>query len=142
MELARLIHNAGFPPGVVNIITGFGRGMRERSCAATRSFDTVAFTGSTDVGRQVMQGAAGRSRTSRWSAGGNRPTSSLDDADIELAVDGALYAAFYHQGECCEAGSRLFLPERIADEFVERLTAGARAMKTGDPMNMLTDLGP
>ncbi len=141
MELARLIHNAGFPPGVVNIITGFGEDAGAELCR-NPLVDTVAFTGSTDVGRQVMQGAAGTLKNITLECGGKSANIVLDDADIELAVDGALYAAFYHQGECCEAGSRLFLPERIADEFVERLTAGARAMKTGDPMNMLTDLGP
>jgi aldehyde dehydrogenase (NAD+) len=141
MELARLVHDAGFPPGVVNVITGFGEDAGAELCR-NPLVDKLAFTGSTDVGRQVMQGAAATLKNITLECGGKSANIVLDDADIELAVDGALYAAFYHQGQCCEAGSRLFLPERIADEFVERLTAGARAMRTGDPMNALTDVGP
>jgi acyl-CoA reductase-like NAD-dependent aldehyde dehydrogenase len=141
MELARLIHDAGFPPGVVNVITGFGEDAGAELCR-NPLVDKVAFTGSTDVGRQVMQGAAATLKNITLECGGKSANIVLDDADIELAVDGALYAAFYHQGQCCEAVSRLFLPERIADEFVERLRGGARAMKMGDPMNALTDVGP
>ncbi|HTY60534.1 MAG TPA: aldehyde dehydrogenase family protein [Bacteroidota bacterium] len=141
MELARLIHDTGFPPGVVNIITGFGEDAGAELCRSGL-VDKVAFTGSTGVGKLVMQAAAGTLKKITLECGGKSANIVLDDADIELAVDGALYAAFYHQGQCCEAGSRLFLPERIADEFVERLGAGARAMKTGDPMNVMTDLGP
>jgi aldehyde dehydrogenase (NAD+) len=141
MELARLIHDAGFPPGVVNIITGFGEDAGAELCR-NRLVDKVAFTGSSSVGRQVMRGAAETLKKITLECGGKSANIVLDDADMELAVDGALYAAFYHQGQCCEAGSRLFLPEAIADEFVERLASGARAMKTGDPMNVLTDIGP
>jgi aldehyde dehydrogenase (NAD+) len=141
MELARLVHDAGFPPGVVNIITGFGEDVGAELCRSPL-VDKVAFTGSTEVGRTVMRGAAGTLKKITLECGGKSANVVLDDADIELAVDGALYAALYHQGQCCEAGSRLFLPERIADEFVERLREGVRAMKTGDPMDAATDLGP
>ena len=141
MELAQLIHDAGFPPGVVNIITGFGEDAGAELCRSPL-VDKVAFTGSTEVGREVMRAAAGTLKNITLECGGKSANIVLDDADVELAVDGALYAAFYHQGQCCEAGSRLFLPERIADEFVERLRTGARAMKTGDPADLRTDLGP
>ena len=141
MELARLIHECGFPPGVVNIITGFGEDAGAELCR-NALVDKVAFTGSTDVGREVMCAAAGTLKKVTLECGGKSANIVLDDADMDLAVDGALYAAFYHQGQCCEAGTRLFLPDRIAGEFIERLAAGARAMKTGDPMSVVTDIGP
>lgn len=141
MELARLVHDAGFPPGVVNVIPGFGEDAGAELCR-NPLVDKIAFTGSTDVGRQVMQNAAGTLKKITLECGGKSANIVLDDADMDLAVDGALYAAFYHQGQCCEAGTRLFLPERIADEFVARLVSGARAMKTGDPMSVTTDIGP
>ncbi len=141
MELARLVHETGFPPGVVNVITGFGEDAGAELCR-NPLVDKVAFTGSTETGRLVMQGAAATLKNITLECGGKSANIVLDDADMDLAVDGALYASMYHQGQCCEAGSRLFLPERIADEFVDRLAAGVRAMKTGDPMNVLTDIGP
>lgn len=141
IELARLIHECGFPPGVVNIITGFGEDAGAELCRSPL-VDKVAFTGSTEVGREVMRSAAGTLKNITLECGGKSANIVLDDADMDLAVDGALYAAFYHQGQCCEAGTRLFLPDRIADEFVERLAGGARAMKTGDPMSVMTDIGP
>jgi len=141
MELARLVHEAGFPPGVVNVITGFGEDAGAALCAHPL-VDKVAFTGSTEVGRRVMREAAQTLKKITLECGGKSANIVLDDADIDLAVDGALYAAFYHQGQCCEAGTRLFLPAAIADEFVARLVAGVGAMRTGDPMNVETDIGP
>jgi len=141
MELARLIHASGFPPGVVNVITGYGDEAGSELCRDPH-VDKIAFTGSTRVGRLVMQAASGTLKKITLECGGKSANIVLDDADIELAIDGALYGMFYHQGQCCEAGSRLFLPEKLADEFVERLVAKTRAMRVGDPMKSETDLGP
>jgi len=141
MELARLVHEAGLPPGVVNVITGFGEDAGVALCAHPL-VDKVAFTGSTEVGRSVMREAAPTLKKVTLECGGKSANIVLEDADIDLAVDGALYAAFYHQGQCCEAGTRLFLPAAIADEFIARLVSGVRAMKSGDPMNVETDIGP
>ena len=141
MELARLVHAAGFPKGVVNIITGFGEEAGAALCTHPL-VDKIAFTGSTAVGRLVMQNAAGTLKKVTLECGGKSANIVLEDADLDLAVDGSLYAMFYHQGQCCEAGTRLFLPDAIADSFVDRMVERIRAMRVGDPMNPATDIGP
>ena len=141
MELARLVHEIGFPKGVVNIITGFGHEAGEELTMNPLA-DKVAFTGSTKVGLQVMAAAAGTLKRVTLECGGKSANIVLDDADASIAVDGALYAVFYHQGQCCEAGSRLFLPEAIADQFVDALVKKARRLRLGDPMLQTTDVGP
>jgi aldehyde dehydrogenase (NAD+) len=141
MELASLIQAAGIPPGVVNIITGLGP-EAGAALASHPGVDKIAFTGSTVVGREIMRAAAGTMKKITLELGGKSANIVLDDADMDMAVDGALYAMFYHQGQCCEAGTRLFLPERTADEFLARMVAKTRRMKIGDPMDAATDLGP
>ena len=141
MELAKLIESVGFPQGVVNIVTGFGN---EAGAALSNHphVDKIAFTGSTATGQSIMQAAAGTLKKLTLECGGKSANIVLDDADMPMAIDGALYAIFYHQGQCCEAGSRLLLPESRADEFVDQLVQKAKRMKTGDPMNPATDIGP
>ncbi len=141
MELALLINSTGLPPGVVNVVTGMGS---EVGPALTLHpmVDKIAFTGSTPVGRQIMQSAAGTLKKLTLECGGKSANIVLDDADMEMAVDGALYAMFYHQGQCCEAGTRLMLPQSKADEFVERMVEKTKRMKVGDPMKPDTDIGP
>jgi len=141
MELATLIERAGLPPGVVNVVTGTGP-EAGAALAAHPLVDKVAFTGSTAVGRQIMCAAAATLKNVTLECGGKSANIVLDDADMEMAVDGALYAIFYHQGQCCEAGSRLLLPHGIADEFLARMVEKIRRMKTGDPMDPATDIGP
>ena len=141
MELARLVSETGFPAGVVNIITGAGAEVGEE---LTRNpmVDKIAFTGSTPVGQEIMRKAAGTLKKVTLECGGKSANIVLEDADLSMAVDGALYAIFYHQGQCCEAGTRLFLPEPIADEFVRSMVEKTRRMRIGDPMQMTTDIGP
>jgi len=141
MELANMIDAVGLPPGVVNIITGYGH---EAGAALANHplVDKVAFTGSTATGQSIMQAAAGTLKKLTLECGGKSANIVLEDADMPMAVDGALYAIFYHQGQCCEAGSRLLLPESRADEFVDQLIQKAQRMKVGDPMNTATDIGP
>lgn len=141
MELARLIHEVGLPRGVVNIITGFGPDAG-RELTTNPMVDKVAFTGSTAVGRQIMQAAASTLKRITLECGGKSANIVLDDADMEMAVDGALYAIFYHQGQCCEAGTRLLLPRSMADDFIGRMVEKVRKMKIGDPMQNSTDIGP
>jgi acyl-CoA reductase-like NAD-dependent aldehyde dehydrogenase len=141
MELASIIHEAGFPPGVVNIIPGFGEDAGAE-CVRDPRVDKVAFTGSTAIGRAVMEAASATLKKCTLECGGKSANIVLEDADLEMAVDGAVYAAFYHQGQCCEAGTRLFLPDSLHDEFVARLTAKVKSMKTGNPSDPATDLGP
>lgn len=141
MELANLIHAAGLPKGVVNIISGYGSEVGP-ALTSHPMVDKIAFTGSTPVGQQIMQSAAGTLKKVTLECGGKSANIVLDDADMEMAVAGALYAIFYHQGQCCEAGTRLLLPETKADEFVAKMVEKTRRMKVGDPMQMSTDIGP
>ncbi|OGU31082.1 MAG: hypothetical protein A2X67_14160 [Ignavibacteria bacterium GWA2_55_11] len=141
MELAKMFDEAGFPPGVVNIIPGFGPEAGEE-LVRNPLVDKVAFTGSTAVGRRVMAAASETLKKVTLECGGKSANIVLDDADMELAVDGALYAIFYHQGQCCEAGTRLLLPASKADVFLERLLAKTRKIKLGDPADQTTDMGP
>ena len=141
MELARMINEIGLPRGVVNIITGYGT-EAGAEMVSHPMVDKVAFTGSTPVGQQIMRAASGTLKKVTLECGGKSANIILDDADPDIAVDGALYAIFYHQGQCCEAGSRLLLPDSLADEFVQKLVDRAKKMTIGDPMKQETDMGP
>ncbi|MDH3251966.1 MAG: aldehyde dehydrogenase family protein, partial [Ignavibacteria bacterium] len=141
MELAQLIHDAGFPKGVVNIITGFGE-EAGRDLVVHPGVDKIAFTGSTLVGRKIMCAGADTLKKLTLECGGKSANIVLDDADMNMAVDGTLYAIFYHQGQCCEAGTRLFLPEKIADNFVHALLEKTKKLNIGDPGKSTTDVGP
>ena len=141
MELAAICHEVGIPKGVVNIIPGFGEDVGEE-LAKNPLVDKVAFTGSTAVGRRVMSLAASTLKKCTLECGGKSANIVLDDADIALAVDGAMYAIFYHAGQCCEAGSRLLLPDTIYDDFVEQLVAKTKRIVLGDPKLDATDMGP
>ncbi len=141
MELANLIHAVGFPKGVINIISGFGSDAGAE-LTTNPMVDKVAFTGSTSVGQQIMRAAAGSLKKVTLECGGKSANIVLDDADMDMAIDGAMYAIFYHQGQCCEAGTRLLLPESKADEFMAKMVAKTQKMKVGDPMQMTTDIGP
>ncbi len=141
MELAQIIRDAGLPKGVVNIVTGYGREAGAELCRSVL-VDKISFTGSTAVGKEVMRTAAGTLKRLTLECGGKSANIVLDDADLSIAVDGALYAIFYHQGQCCEAGTRLFLPASRAEEFLEALVARTRRIRIGDPANPATDFGP
>jgi acyl-CoA reductase-like NAD-dependent aldehyde dehydrogenase len=141
MELARIIAEIGFPRGVVNIVSGFGSECGSE-LTSNPMVDKVAFTGSTPVGQEIMRSAAGTLKNITLECGGKSANIVLDDADMDHAVDGALYAVYYHQGQCCEAGTRLLLPESIGDAFVAKLVEKTARMKIGDPSNIATDIGP
>ncbi len=141
MELSRIVQDVGFPPGVVNIIPGYGSEAGEE-LARNPMVDKVSFTGSTAVGRRVMGLAAESLKKCTLECGGKSANLILEDADLSIAVDGALYAIFYHQGQCCEAGTRLFLPENLRDEFVGKMIEKVKKMKLGDPKDPSTDIGP
>ncbi len=141
MELAQIFHDAGFPKGVVNIIPGFGE-EAGAPLAAHPMVDKVTFTGSTAVGRKIMAAAAATLKKCTLECGGKSANIVLGDADLSIALDGALYAIFYHQGQCCEAGTRLFLPTAMHDDFVAKMVDKARRMKLGDPTDPATDIGP
>jgi len=141
LELARVCDEAGFPPGVVNIITGPGG---EMGAAMTEHplVDKVAFTGSTEVGRGIMARAAGTLKKVTLECGGKGANIVLDDADWDVAVDGSIWASFYHQGQVCESGTRLMLSAKDHDGFVAQMVEKLNAMKMGDPLDKETQLGP
>ncbi len=141
MELAAMFREVGFPPGAVNIIPGFGEDAGAALVSDPR-VDMVAFTGSTAVGRSIMSSAAATLKKCTLECGGKSANIVLEDADIPMAVDGALYAVYYHQGQCCEAGTRLLLPDSIHDRFVSEMVSKIAKMKIGDPRDPSTEIGP
>lgn len=140
-ELAKLIDQTDIPKGVVNVITGKGS-VIGTELVSNPDVDKVGFTGSTDVGKIIMKNAAVNLKKITLECGGKSANIVLDDADIDMSVDGAVYAAFYHQGQCCEGGTRLIVQEKIYDEFIEKLKNKISLMKTGDPMDKTSDCGP
>jgi aldehyde dehydrogenase (NAD+) len=141
MELAKICHEVGIPKGVVNVVPGFGSDVGEE-IVSNPMVDKIAFTGSTAVGKRIMSLAAGNLKKLTLECGGKSANIVLEDADIDLAVDGAMYAIFYHSGQCCEAGTRLLLPKTIHGEFMEKLIAKTKKLKLGNPNDATTDMGP
>lgn len=140
MELAKLIDQTDLPKGVLNIITG---DVEVGSEMVTNSnVDKVAFTGSTEVGKIIMKNAANTLKKVTLECGGKSANIVLNDADIDMAVDGAIYAGFYHQGQCCEGGTRLLIQDSIYDDFISKMKDKMSKMVIGDPMDKKTDVGP
>jgi aldehyde dehydrogenase (NAD+) len=142
LRIGELIVEAGFPEGVVNLLPGFGH-TAGAAIARHMDIDKVAFTGSTEVGRLIMEAAA-RSNLKRITLelGGKSPNIIFEDVDLDEAVEGAHLGLFVNQGQSCCAGSRVFVEEKIYDEFVEKSIARALKRKVGDPLDPRTDQGP
>src|SRR3954465_12042338 len=141
MELGKLIQEAGFPDGVVNIVPGYGE-TAGAALAAHPGIDKIAFTGSTEVGKIIARAAADNLTTASLELGGKAPNIVFADADMEQAVNGAMMGIFFNQGQVCCAGSRLFLDARVKDEFLERFKEKSGRVKVGDPSDMNTQMGP
>lgn len=141
LELAKSAEEAGLPPGVLNVITGPGEtvGAHLSSHPDVRK---IAFTGSTAVGKLVHQAASGNLKRVTLELGGKGPNIILDDADLDMAIDGSLYAFLMFAGQVCESGTRLLVPAERHDEIVERLVARAKDVRIGDPNDPTTDMGP
>lgn len=140
LELAKLIDQTDLPKGVVNIITGDADVGEEM--VKNPMVDKIAFTGSTEVGKRVMNLASETMKKVTLELGGKSANIILDDADLDLAVDGSAYACYFHQGQCCVAGTRLILTNKMYDEVVDRLKSKLGKMKIGNPMDKDTDIGP
>ncbi|QOJ15294.1 MAG: aldehyde dehydrogenase family protein [Planctomycetia bacterium] len=142
LKVGELAMQAGFPPGVINICPGFGP-TAGQALARHMDVDKVAFTGSTEVGHLIMKYAA-ESNLKRCTLelGGKSPNIVFADTDIDAAVEGAYFGLFFNQGQCCVAGSRLFVEERIHEEFVQKIAEKARTRKVGDPFARETGQGP
>ena len=141
LRVAELMVEAGFPPGVVNIVPGPGRTVGEH-LARHPDVRKIAFTGSTEVGRRIVEASAGNVKRVQLELGGKGANIVFDDADITAAVNGSAFAIFHNQGQACIAGSRLILDERIADEFVARFVTLAESIRIGDPLDAATEMGP
>ncbi len=142
LRVSELIQEAGFPDGVVNMLPGYGP---TAGAAISRhmDIDKVAFTGSTEVGHLIMQAAAETNlKRVTLELGGKSPNIIFADADMDAAIEGAHFALFFNQGQCCCAGSRVFVEEKAYDEFVERSAARAKKRKVGDPFDRRTEQGP
>jgi len=141
MELGKLIQEAGFPDGVVNILPGYGE-TAGAALASHPGIDKIAFTGSTEVGKIIAREAAQNLTKVSLELGGKAPNIVFADADIEQAVNGAMMGIFFNQGQVCCAGSRLFVAEEIKDEFLGRLKEKSQKIVVGNPMDAGTHMGP
>ncbi len=141
LRLAELIREAGFPAGVVNVLTGFGEGAGA-PLAAHELVDKVAFTGSTEVGKLIAKAATGNLKKVTLELGGKSPAIIFPDADMDTAIAGAASAVFFNQGQCCCAGSRLLAHDSIFDRVVEGVSDIADKIKMGPGLDPATELGP
>lgn len=139
LKLAEIIHDAGLPPGVVNIVTGFG----DTGAALVNHPDInkIAFTGSTTVGKIIQKAIAGTSKKATLELGGKSANIIFDDAPIDQAVEGIVNGIFFNQGHVCCAGSRLFVQESIAEKVIRKLKDRIQTLYVGDPLDKNTDIG-
>ncbi|AIV90825.1 aldehyde dehydrogenase [Burkholderia pseudomallei] len=141
LEFARLVHEAGFPKGVVNIVTGFGNDCG-RTLTSHPLVSHIAFTGGPETARHVVRNSADNLAAISLELGGKSPVLVFDDADLESTCNAVIAGIFAATGQSCVAGSRLIVQRGIHDALVERLTARARAIRIGDPQDMATEMGP
>jgi len=141
LELAKAAAECGLPPGVLNVVIGSGPEVGEELCA-NPMVDKIAFTGSTETGRRVMKLAADTIKKVTLELGGKSPTIICEDADLSVAVDGALFGTFFFAGQACESGTRCFVPSLIYDEFMARAVDRVSKVTVGDPSDFQTALGP
>ena len=141
LRMARLAQKAGIPDGVINIVPGYGP---TAGAAAVKhpDIDKIAFTGSGEVARIIMRDASQTLKRLTFELGGKSPNIVFDDADLDAAIAGAHFGLYFNQGQCCCAGSRLFVHEKIYDKFIERLAGMNHARKLGNPLDPETEQGP
>src|SRR5580700_11169410 len=136
-----VIQEAGFPDGVVNILTGFGE-TAGAALAAHPDVDKVAFTGSTEVGKLIVQAAAGNLKKVSLELGGKSPAIVFPDADMDIAISGTSSAIFFNMGQCCTAGSRLYAHKRVFDRLMQGVADRAAQIRVGHGLDPETQLGP
>lgn len=141
LRIAELMHEVGFPAGVVNVVPGYGHTAGQR-LAEHPAVGKIAFTGSTATGKRIVEASQGNLKRVQLELGGKGANIVFADADLEAAINGAAWAIFHNQGQACIAGSRLVLHEDIADAFLERFIALARSIRLGDPSDPQTEMGP
>jgi aldehyde dehydrogenase (NAD+) len=141
LKIGELALAAGFPPGVLNVVPGFGK-TAGAALVNHPDVDKITFTGSPMVGRQILQGAAGNLKRVTLELGGKSANIIFPDADLDAAVRAAASGIFFNTGQVCSAGSRILVHKDIHDEVVERLVARARSLRVGDPRDAATAMGP
>jgi aldehyde dehydrogenase (NAD+) len=139
--IARIFEEAGLPDGVLNVVTGHGSDVGDRM-ASHPELDVMAFTGSTEVGKQVASQAAGSLAIPAMELGGNNPFVVTEDADVDAAVDSAVFGSFLHQGQICISINRHLVHESVYDEYVEKLAERAESLPIGDPRERENVVGP
>src|SRR5438477_8032926 len=142
LRVAQIAQEVGFPDGVINVVPGYGP-TAGAALSGHMDVDKIAFTGETGTGKLVMTAAA-QSNLKRVSLelGGKSPNIVFADCDLDAAVEGAYFGLFFNQGQCCCAGSRLFVEEKVHDQFVEKLVKKAKSQRVGDPSDAETTQGP
>ncbi len=141
LRIAEMMREVGFPPGVVNVVPGYGHSAGQR-IAEHPDIAKVAFTGSTQTGRRIVEASAGNLKKIQLELGGKGPNIVFADAGLRAAVGGSAWAIFHNQGQACIAGSRLVLHESVADAFLERFVALAQSIRLGNPLDPSTEMGP
>jgi phenylacetaldehyde dehydrogenase len=141
LRLGELINQAGFPPGVVNILTGLGE-TAGAALVAHPGVDKIAFTGSTEVGKLINKSATDTLKRVSLELGGKSPVIVLPDADVDAVIGGAAMAIFFNSGQVCTAGSRLYVHSKIFDRVVEGLSAAASGIRLGPGLDQATQMGP
>lgn len=141
LKVAEVMNEVGFPPGVVNMVPGLGERAGQR-IVDHPDVPKLSFTGSTRVGKSIAASAAANLKKVQLELGGKGANIVFEDADLDAAVQGAALAVFQNQGQACVAGSRLFLQESIADEFLSKLMKVARGIRLGNPMEQSCEMGP
>jgi aldehyde dehydrogenase (NAD+) len=141
LRVGELAMEAGFPAGVINILNGYGE-TTGAAMVAHPDIDKIAFTGHVDTAKIIQKTAADTLKRCTFELGGKSPNVVFSDCDLNQAVAGAFHAIYFHGGQCCTAGSRLFVEEKIHKEFVERLAEKSKERKLGDPLEPTTQQGP
>jgi len=141
LRVAQLAADAGFPPGVINVLNGFGE-TAGAALVVHPDVDKIAFTGHVDTAKIIQKAAADTLKRTTFELGGKSPNVVFADADLDEAVAGSFHAIYFHGGQCCTAGSRLFVEKKIHQDFVERLAEKSKERKLGDPLDPHTEQGP
>jgi acyl-CoA reductase-like NAD-dependent aldehyde dehydrogenase len=141
LELAALAQEVGLPAGALNVVPGYGQ-TAGAALVAHPDVDKIAFTGSTEVGREIMRAGADTLKKVSLELGGKSPNIVFEDADLDAAVRGAFNGIFYNAGQCCTAGSRLLVQASIHDEFMERLVERVGRLQPGEPLEPKRRFGP
>ncbi|MFP7175496.1 aldehyde dehydrogenase family protein [Priestia filamentosa] len=141
LELARLFQEVGLPDGVINIVPGPGSTVGD-ALASHPDVDKIAFTGSTETGRLIMQAATKNLKPVSLELGGKSPNIVFDDATLEDAVNGAMFGIYFAQGQVCASGSRLFVQDNIYDKFMDFFVSKVQSIRVGNPLEATTQMGP